>query len=606
VLDASLEVRNSIVYASLIEALALLPVFFLTGLTGAFFTPLATSYALALIVSMVVALTVTPAMCFILLGRSPLPERDPPLVRWSRAAYGRALDYLFRRPAPTYIAIGALITAGLFLAPQLGEELFPNFKERDFLMHFITRPGSSQPEESRIVAKAAREIQQIPGVRNFGAHIGQSFLGEEIAGVNFGEDWISISEDAPYDETIAKISKVLSRYPGVFRNVETYLRERIGEVLTGTSNAIAIRVFGDDLAKLRSISDDVLDRIKKIDGVADANKELAFTDAQVNVEVNLAKAAAYGVKPGDVRRLSSTYLESEEVGDIYRDGRAYDVHVWSIPSARTSVQDVRALPIDLPGGGFVRLDQIADVKLVGQPNEVSRWNASRTIEIGADVEGRDLGTVANDINATLATMKLPLGYHTEVTGEYVERQEQSSTLRLWSFVAAILIFALLYTSFKKIRLTLIAAFTLPMALIGGIVTAYFVGSGVLSMGSLVGFFTLLGIIARNGIMHINHFQHLEKYEGMTFGPELVRRGSTERVAPILMTALVAGMALVPLLWRGNVPGEEIEYPMAIVIIGGLFSATILNLFVVPVLYLRFGKSKRERAAIAAGDVTQAT
>jgi Cu/Ag efflux pump CusA len=343
----------------------------------------------------------------------------------------------------------------------------------------------------------------------------------------------------------------------------------------------------------------VLDRIKKIDGVADANKELAFTDAQVNVEVNLAKAAAYGVKPGDVRRLSSTFLESEEVGDIYRGGRAYDVHVWSIPSARASVQDVRALPIDLPGGGFVRLDQIAAVKLVGQPNEVSRWNASRTVEIGADVEGRDLGAVANDINATLATMKLPLGYHTEVTGEYVERQEQSSTLRTWSLVAAILILALLYTSFKKIRLTLIAAFTLPMALIGGIVTAYFVGSGVLSMGSLVGFFTLLGIIARNGIMHINHFQHLEKYEGMTFGPELVRRGSTERVAPILMTALVAGMALVPLLWRGNVPGEEIEYPMAIVIIGGLFSATILNLFVVPVLYLRFGKSRAERAAIAA-------
>jgi Cu/Ag efflux pump CusA len=186
-----------------------------------------------------------------------------------------------------------------------------------------------------------------------------------------------------------------------------------------------------------------------------------------------------------------------------------------------------------------------------------------------------------------------------VSGEYVERREQNSTMRLWGIVAAVLIFGLLYTSFKKIRLTLIAAFTLPMALIGGLVSAYFFGTGILSMGSYVGFFTLLGIIARNGIMHINHFQHLEKYEGMKFGPELVRRGSTERVAPILMTALVAGIALVPLLLGGNVPGEEIEYPMAIVIVGGLFSATILNLFVVPVLYLKFGKSKAELEAIEA-------
>ena len=234
VLDASLEVRNSIVYASLIEAIALLPVFFLSGLTGAFFTPLATAYALAIMASMVVALTVTPAMCFILLGgKKPLPERDPPLVRWSRAVYGRALTYLFKKPAPTYVAIAAMILAAVIVAPQLGQELFPNFKERDFLMHFVTRPGTSQPEESRIVARAAKEIQKVPGVRNFGSHIGQSFLGEEINGVNFGEDWISISEDADYDKTIARIEKVLRRYPGVFRNVETYLRERIGEVLTG-------------------------------------------------------------------------------------------------------------------------------------------------------------------------------------------------------------------------------------------------------------------------------------------------------------------------------------------------------------------------------------
>jgi CzcA family heavy metal efflux pump len=599
VLDASLEVRNSIVYASLIEALALLPVFFLTGLTGAFFTPLAIAYALAIMVSMVVALTVTPAMCFIMFRRSPLPERDPPLVRWSRRVYGRALDYLFKKPYPTYVAIAAMILAGIIVAPALGQELFPEFKQRDFLMHFISRPGTSEPEESRIVAKAANEIQQIPGVQNFGSHIGQSFLGEELAGVNFGEDWISVSDDADIDETTGKIDAVLEKYPGIFRNRETYLTERIGEVLTGTSNAIVVRVFGDDLKILRSVGQDVLDRIKKVQGVTDANIELSFETPQVDVEVDLAKAQAYGIKPGDVRRDASTFVAGEEIGDIYRGGRTYNVDVWSEPQARSSLEALRALPIDKPGGGAVRLDEVASVKLKPQPNEVSRENGFRTIEVGADVDGRALSSVANDINDQLSELKLPLGYHTEVSGEYVERREQNSTMRLWGFVAGVLIFGLLFTSFKKIRLTLIAAFTLPMALIGGLVSAYFFGTGILSMGSYVGFFTLLGIIARNGIMHINHFQHLEKYEGMKFGPELVRRGSTERVAPILMTALVAGIALVPLLLGGNVPGEEIEYPMAIVIVGGLFSATILNLFVVPVLYLKFGKSKAELEAIEA-------
>ena len=600
VLDASLEVRNSIVYASLIEALALLPVFFLSGLTGAFFTPLATAYALAIMMSMVVALTVTPAMCFMLLGgKKPLPERDPPLVRWSRAAYGRALTYLFKKPAPTYIAIATMILAAVVVAPRLGQELFPNFKERDFLMHFVTRPGTSQPEEARIVAKAAKEIQQVPGVRNFGSHIGQAFLGEEVNGVNFGEDWISIRDDVDYDETIKRIEDVLHKYPGVFRNVETYLRERIGEVLTGTSNAIAVRVFGDDIETLRSVGQDILDRVKNVKGVADANMELSFDVPQLDVQVDLAKAQELGVKPGDVRRAAATMVAGEEIGDIYRGGKTYNVNVWTQPQARNSVAAIKALPISTENAGQVPLSDVASVKLEPQPNSVSRWNGSRTIEIGADVAGRDLGSVAGDIDAAVAKMKLPLGYHTETTGEYVERQDQNSSIRFWALVAAVLIFGLLYTSFKNIRLTLLAAFTLPMALIGGIVTAYFVGSGILSMGSIVGFFTVIGIIARNGIMHINHFQHLEKYEGMRFGPDLVLRGSTERVAPILMTALVAGMALVPLLLGGDIPGEEIEYPMAIVIVGGLFSATILNLFVVPVLYLKFGKSKKELAAIEA-------
>ena len=233
----------------------------------------------------------------------------------------------------------------MVVAPQLGQELFPNFKERDFLMHFVSRPSTSQPEEARIVARAAKEIQKVPGVRNFGSHIGQSFLGEEVNGVNFGEDWISIREDVDYDETIKKIEDVLHRYPGVFRNVETYLRERVGEVLTGTSNAIAVRVFGDDINTLRSVGQDVLDRIKRVKGVSDANMELSFDVPQVDVEVDLAKAQSYGIKPGDVRRAAATLVAGEEIGDVYRDGRTYNVNVWTVPKARNSLAAIQALPI---------------------------------------------------------------------------------------------------------------------------------------------------------------------------------------------------------------------------------------------------------------------
>jgi Cu/Ag efflux pump CusA len=291
-------------------------------------------------------------------------------------------------------------------------------------------------------------------------------------------------------------------------------------------------------------------------------------------------------------------VASEEVGDIFRGGRAYDVHVWTTPDKRNDLSAIQALPISTAGGGTVRLDEVADVAIKPQPNQIHRQNATRTIEVGANVEGRDLGSVAKEINAELAKVKLPLGYHTEVSGEYVERQEQDRNLLLYGSIAAVGIFLLLIASFRKVRLAVLSFVTLPMALVGGVLTAYFFGSQILSLGSVVGFFTILGIVARNGIMQISHFQHLEEDEGETFGPDLVLRGARERVTPIMMTALTTGLALVPLLILGSIPGQEIEHPMAIVIVGGLVTSTLLNLFVVPSLYLRFGKPKAEREAAA--------
>jgi Cu/Ag efflux pump CusA len=287
-------------------------------------------------------------------------------------------------------------------------------------------------------------------------------------------------------------------------------------------------------------------------------------------------------------------MASEEVGDVFYGGKAYDVHVWSTPETRHSLNAIRALPIDTQEGP-VRLDVLADVKIEGSQSSISRVNATRKIDVTTNVEGRDLASVANEIEERLEGIHLPVGFKADLLGENKERESQQGRLFLYGGVAALVIFLLLQVSFGSFRLATLSFVTLPMALVGGALAAY-ATDGILSLGSLVGFYTVFGIAARNGILMINHFQHLERYEGETFGPALVLRGAKERLSPILMTTLAAGLALVPLVVAGRIPGHEVEYPMAIVILGGLFTSTLLNLFVVPSLYLRFGKSKRERMA----------
>jgi Cu/Ag efflux pump CusA len=284
-------------------------------------------------------------------------------------------------------------------------------------------------------------------------------------------------------------------------------------------------------------------------------------------------------------------VQGEEVGDIFVGGKTYDVNVWSTPETRNSLTDIRELLIDTPDGGHVRLADVADVRIAPVPNVIEREGQSRKIDVSANVRGRDLGSVVHDVEASLATVEFPLEYHAEVIGEFAERQAAQRNLIIAGAVAVIAIFFLLYTSFQNWRLAILTFTTLPWALVGGLLAAFFVGSGNLSLGSLVGLLTILGIATRNGIMMISHFQHLEEEEGETFGPALVIRGARERIAPIMMTALTTGLALVPLAISGNIPGQEIEYPMAIVILGGLVTSTLLNLLVVPTLYLRFGKGK---------------
>ncbi len=588
ILEACLEVRHAIVYATLIEVLALLPVFFLGGLSGAFFQPLALSYSLSLLASMVVALTVTPALALILLSKSPLSETESPFVRWLQRVYTRVLSSIVPRPGAAYATVILLALAGVLVVPRLGQSLLPDFKERDFLMHWLTEPGTSVSEEVRVSAAAYEELREIPGVRNFGSHIGQALIMDEVYGVYFGENWISIDPKVDYDKTLAAVQAAVDGYPGLVRDVQTYLKERIREVLTGSPTAITVRIFGEDLTTLREKADEVKKSFEDIPGIVDLKVESLKAIAQIDVKVDLAAAERYGVKPGDVRRMAAAMVSGTEVGDIFRDGKAYDVNVWSTPENRNSVYAIQNLPIDTRNDGQVPLSKLADVKIVSTPNGVERWQMKRKIDVRANVRGRDLGSVVGDVRKKLAGVQFASGYHPELLGEYAEREAAQKKMRVLMIISAIGILLMLQAAFMDWRLALVGFLALPAALVGGILGA-FLGDGVISLGSIVGFLTVLGIVARNGIMMICHYQHLEREEGEPFGLGLVIRGARERISPILMTASATGLALVPLLIAGTIPGHEVEHPMAVVILGGLVTSTLMNLLVMPALYLRFAR-----------------
>jgi Cu/Ag efflux pump CusA len=496
-----------------------------------------------------------------------------------------------RKPRYTYASFVGILLIGILVFPLLGQELLPSFKERDFLMHWLGKPGTSHPEMVRISQRACRELRTIPGVRNCGSHIGQALLMDEVYGIYFGENWVSVDPSVDYDETLASIQSLVDGYPGLYRDVQTYLKERIREVLTGSSEPIVVRIYGDDMYVLRAKAAEIEEKLAGIEGLTELHTEFLVDIPQIQVEVDLDKAQQYRLKPGDVRRGAAYIIAGEEVGDIHMANRTFDVNVWSTAENRDSFSSVQNLLLDTPIGGQVRLQEVADVRIVPVPNAIYHENLARRLHVEADIEGRDLGSVVADVEEVLETVEYPLGYHAELLGEFAERQAASGRLLVAALAAALVIFLLLRISVGSWLMAGLSFLSLPAALVGGVLAAYFFSGGVISLGSMVGFLTILGVAARNGIMMINHYQHLEEEEGEPFGRELIMRGSRERIAPIMMTALTAGLALVPLVIAGNLPGHEIEQPMAIVILGGLVTSTLLNLFVLPALYLRFGKGQ---------------
>jgi CzcA family heavy metal efflux pump len=592
VLQASLEVRSAVVYASLIVMLVFLPVLFLEGVAGSFFRPLASAYLLAILASLLVALTVTPALSLMLLPGAADRHRDAPLARWLKGIYARTLPPLMAHPKRALgVVMVAFVVTGV-AASQLGEEFLPNFQETDFLMHWVEKPGASLDSMRRITIQASRELRSIDGVRNFGSHIGRAEVADEVVGPNFTELWISVDPDKDLPSTVAKIQEVVDGYPGLYRDVLTYLKERIKEVLTGAGATIVVRTYGPDLAVLRAKGDEIKKVISEVPGVVNLKVEPQVLVPQLQVRLRPDAASRFGLTGGAVRRAVSTLVNGTKVGEVYMDQKSFDVTVRGVPKLSTDLAALSQIPIDLPQGGHVPLGDVAELYIAPAPNEIKRESASRRLDVTCNVSGRDLGSVAREIEQRVRALEFPQEYHPEFLGEYEARE--SSRRRLFALSALSLagILLLLHVDFRSWKVTLLVALTIPFALVGGVFGALLQG-GVLSLGSLVGFVTVLGIAARNGIMLISHYRQLEEVEGETFGPALVMRGAEERLVPILMTALAAGLALVPLVIGGNRPGHEIEYPMAVVILGGLLTSTVLNLFLLPPIYLMFGRSRAD-------------
>lgn len=588
VLEASMEVRSAVVYASFIVMLVFLPVFFLDGLAGKLFGPLGLAYVVAILVSLAIALTVTPAMCLLMLGtKASLAQGEPWLVRFSNAIYRKMLPPFIHYPYRVIASsIAMFIVAGVAV-PFLGGEFLPDFRESNFVVFMAGKPDSSLVESERVGKQLAAQLLEIPGVRSVAQQIGRADLSEDTWGPNISEVWICLEDDADYDSVLAKVRAVLDETPGYAFQAKQFLRERIDEVLTGSTADLLVRIVGPDLQILRARAEAVASVMAELHGVKDLRVEQLVDVPQIDVLLKPQKTSEYGLSVGATNQAIQTWLRGTHVGQVFEADTVVDVVVRGVPELRADPQLLREIQIDGPLGHPVPLGAMADISIVAAPNMINREQGRRRLLVTCNAEGRDVESVMGEIQTRLQeSAPLPQGYHYEFAGEFAAKSDAQQRM-IWLSSASLLgILVLLYIDFQKLRLCLLVMFSVPLACVGGVLSVYLAG-GDLSLGSLVGFVTVFGVAVRNGILLISSYEHLQKL-GEPLGPNLILKGSVERLAPILMTAGTTALAIIPLIISGELPGHEIEYPMAVVIMGGLLSSTLLTLFILPTVYLKFG------------------
>ncbi|HIZ02395.1 MAG TPA: CusA/CzcA family heavy metal efflux RND transporter [Candidatus Bacteroides merdipullorum] len=595
VFEASKEVRLPILNSTLIIMVSFLPLFFLSGMEGRMLVPLGIAFITALAASTIVALTVTPVLCSLMLknkGKRERAEADSPVARWLKKHYERLLllSLGHGRKILGVTVILFLVALGLFFT--LGRSFLPPFNEGSFTINVSSLPGISLEESDRIGRRAEELLMTIPEIQTVARKTGRAELDEHALGVNVSEI------EAPFEldgrsraELTAEVRRKLSTISGANIEIGQPISHRIDAMLSGTQANIAIKLFGDDLNRMFQLGNEIKQEIQDVPGVADLTVEQQIERPQLVIKPRREMLARYGITLPQFSEFVNACLAGEAVSQVYEQGKSFDLVVRVRHDLHDRIDEVRNLMIDTADGQKVPLSYVADVRSSAGPNTISRENVKRKIVISANVDGRDLRSVVNDIQARIdARVPLPEGYHVEYGGQFESEQAASRTLMLTSAVAIVVIFLLLYHQFRSARESAVILINLPLALIGG-VFALLLTTGEVSIPAVIGFISLFGIATRNGMLLISHYRHLQEVEGYSIRDSVIH-GSLDRLNPILMTALCSALALIPLALGSDLPGNEIQSPMAKVILGGLLTSTFLNGFIIPIVYLFIHKQKQ--------------
>jgi len=592
VLDATLEIRTSIVFATIIIILVFLPVFGLTGVEGRLLTPLAFAYIVSLLASLIVAIVVTPALGVMFLpgARSIVQGHDGWLSRVLKARYARDLPRALDHPGLVISASLVLFVAAAAAMTRMGSAFLPEFHEGSLTVQANTLPGTSLQKSDEIGRRVEQILLSQPEVVATARRTGRAEYDEHVQGVEAAEIDVGLKESRrSRNALLADLRRGFSTLPGTNVTIGQPISHRIDHMLSGTRANIAIKIFGDDLPTLRRLGEHVRDVVSKVPGAVDISLEQQMDVPFVRFVLNRPAIARYGLRAEDVAEAVETAFAGATVGRIFDRATAFDLVVKFDPASQSDFTRLGDLPVDTPHGGAVPIRLLAEVRREEGPNMVLRENVQRRIVISANVAGRDLGSVVDDMRTAVAReVPMPSGYRVEYGGQFESEQSASRRLMVLGIGVIAGLFMLLVLAFGRTRDAVLIMVNLPLALIGGVAGVYLSG-GVLSVASMIGFITLFGIATRNGIMLVSHIRHLIEVEGMTDFREAVIRGAEERLVPILMTAMAAGLALIPLALGGGRSGSEIQTPMAIVILCGLMTSTLLNMVVVPTMYLRYGR-----------------
>jgi Cu/Ag efflux pump CusA len=589
--EALLEIRRPLLYATAILILAVVPLLFLEGVSGAFLHPVALSYILALLTSLAVALTVGPAMSVGLLRKDGVLNGESPLAGAFRGLHGTLFGWAAHAPRQGLVATFGIVLVGLLALPFVRQEsLLPQLKATDLVVRMAGSPAASHPAMSRITTRASHELRAIPGVRNVSAHVGRAIMSDKHTNINASELWVSIDPAAAYEPTVEQVRQVVAGYPGLSPEVLTYYDAMVRDELSGTGESLVVRVYGENTSVIAQKAEEVQKMLSGIDGIVNAQVQYPDQMPTLEIEVDIDRAKEYGLKPGDVRRAATSLVSGVVVGSLFEEQKVFDVVVWGSPEVRQSVDSVRNLLIDRPTGAPVKLADVADVRIVSGEAAIHRDAVARRIDVTADVRGGDLATIADEIQDGIEGITFPLEYRAELLGEYAERLEAEDRVVAFAAAAALCILLLLQAFFRSWRLAILVLVTLPMALVGGLVAALVTSGGLISLGGIIGFVGILGIAVRNGVTLVSRYRQLEA-AGAQFGPELVRRATQERAAPVLMTAVATALAFAPFALAGSIAGLEFAQPMALVVLGGLATTTLLTLVGIPSLYLLYGAAR---------------